>query len=539
MTCNRDFFPFVTEKCRIYASISFAVLLLGVGLPLWWHTTEVPRVTLPYSGIKALDELEPRIHLKLYLGCLESHRAGLLANELLQLLTQHGHSEIFRMSLSQFVTGKTSIAKAKTIADLDQAVKKFNNFTYGDILLLEAPAGFESGHFVHVTSGRALYFSREADSEKIAHVLLQWIYREEALLLTKNALSSPEEYSLDEENRRRFPASPKYDVLLSIVNPDPESVKLNRDLSSMAQDYLEPFLEGLTPLADFSVKTQWLYLVPLGVEPKFVSEIGKVSRHYALSEDLLPQIITPLEKKLASQVSLHPTMNLVVYVVPCDNVPTYIYGRNGRRPVKSHDFEAFHSPRWGGIILVNPPISYCNRVNMTDEFQLNKEALVKVLLEHLRLLIGIADKAPIDGVSVEPLRGGKARSWEIDEALRLRSVEQLTSASLTLRSLSRLLRGIGNIVITDEVGSGIVRALAMVQHSAKLLDEADLVNGFLASKRAFIKAEAAFNDPSLLALLYFPDDQKYAVYIPLFLPVMIPVLFSLKNIKNYLFCSDE
>ena len=46
-------------------------------------------------------------------------------------------------------------------------------------------------------------------------------------------------------------------------------------------------------------------------------------------------------------------------------------------------------------------------------------------------------------------------------------------------------------------------------------------------------AEAAFFDKSLLALLYFPDDQKYAIYIPFFLPVGIPVLLSLKTLLKF------
>ena len=45
-----------------------------------------------------------------------------------------------------------------------------------------------------------------------------------------------------------------------------------------------------------------------------------------------------------------------------------------------------------------------------------------------------------------------------------------------------------------------------------------------------LKAEAAFFDPSLLALLYFPDDQKYAIYVPYFLPVGLPILLSFKSI---------
>lgn len=54
------------------------------------------------------------------------------------------------------------------------------------------------------------------------------------MALTKNALTEPTKYSLDEENRRRFPASPAYDVLLTLVNPDPEKLKVNWSLPTIA-----------------------------------------------------------------------------------------------------------------------------------------------------------------------------------------------------------------------------------------------------------------------------------------------------------------
>ena len=54
------------------------------------------------------------------------------------------------------------------------------------------------------------------------------------------------------------------------------------------------------------------------------------------------------------------------------------------------------------------------------------------------------------------------------------------------------------------------------------------------SKAALSASEKAFFDPSLLALLYFPEDQKYAIYIPLFLPVLIPVILSVPTIWTVL-----
>ena len=61
---------------------------------------------------------------------------------------------------------------------------------------------------------------------------------------------------------------------------------------------MEPFLEELSLVANFSIKSQWLYFLPLDVRPKEVFDSSVLGRHYALSEDVLPQLITPLEKKL-------------------------------------------------------------------------------------------------------------------------------------------------------------------------------------------------------------------------------------------------
>lgn len=114
----------------------------------------------------------------------------------------------------------------------------------------------------------------------------------------------------------------------------------------------------------------------------------------------------------------------------------------------------------------------------------------------------------MNGVNAVSLPGLKLRDWEVDVLLRIRTIEQLTSAKLTLQSLAQLLQEISNIVITDVVGHRIKTALRLVEDSAERLTDGDLATGFLLSKEAFVTAEAAFSDPTLFALLYFPEDQK-------------------------------
>ncbi|XP_076232151.1 phosphatidylinositol glycan anchor biosynthesis class S [Calliopsis andreniformis] len=546
------------EKYRIYASISFVVLLLGIGVPLWWHTTTVPRVALPYAGIERLSDLDIKIQVKLIIASHSLDRIESLARDITEAFKS---TDIYRIEVVNLVLANNLLASAFTYRELEKVA-----IDVGQILLLETD---KLNDTVLVGSKRTLYFSKETTSSTLIRVLSEWMLREKSLTLTKNALAEPTLYSLDEENRRRFPASPAYDVLITLVNPNPEKLNIDWNLHTMTETYVEPFLAELSMFSNFSVKSQWLYLLPLEVNPKLVLDSSPLGRHFALPEDVLPQVITPLEKKLASQVSLHPTINFVIYAVPCDNAPLHIYTRSGHRSKAKANVEAFLSPRWGGIVLVNPSLEACAAVKSHETATLTPDetcaavkfyesttltaeearaavkpsemvtvipeetTVVGTFLAQLKLLLGIPEPKPLNGVNIDRLVGLKIRDWEVDALLRIRTIEQLTTAKLTLQSLARLLTEIRNIVITEVVGNRIKTALHLIEESATKLTQGDLSQGFQLSKEAFVTAEAAFSDPTLLALLYFPEDQKYAVYIPLFLPAMIPVLLSLKNIYRY------
>lgn len=516
------------EKYRIYASISFAVILLGIGVPLWWYMTTVPRVALPYSGIDALSYLEIRIKTKIVVAALSDERATSLTEEIRR---NFENSEIYNINVAYHVVSNNLVASVSLNHEFEKIAATFD-LDVGDILLLESTNLYDT---VLVGSKRAIYFSTDTTNEKLVHLLSEWILRERSLVLTKNALANPTDYSLDEENRRRFPASSAYDVLITVVNPDPDTMRVNWNLRTLAEEYIEPFLDQLSVLSNFSVKSQWLYLLPLDVNPKRIPDSSTKGWHYALVEDALPHIVTPLEKKLASQVSLNPCINFVTYIVPCNNTPLYIYTRNGRGSKTDSNVQAFLSPRWGGIILNNPSSEECKAIanGKVASIIADESTIIGTFLAQLKLLLGISELKPISNVNLVPLVGLKLRDWEIDALLRIRTVEQLTSAKLTLQSLAQLLTKINNIVITDVVGNRIKDALNLVERSAEFLRRGNLMKGFVLSKDAFVTAEAAFSDPTLLALLYFPDDQKYAVYTPLFLPAMIPVLLSLKTIYNY------
>lgn len=189
--------------------------------------------------------------------------------------------------------------------------------------------------------------------------------------------------------------------------------------------------------------------------------------------------------------------------------------------------DAFTSPRWGGMIIANP---LCP--NTTFVIDPINQLIMSTFITHLHQLLGIPDlkSKTLDEVAQTGL---SPSLWQKDFMTRAHTIEYLESARLSLRSLAQLLSEISNIVIKDHIGETVWASMENIAKAEFYMAAGKVEEGFVAAQEAAMLAERAFFDPSLLALLYFPDDQKYAVYIPLFLPVMIPVVISVGNLFKY------
>lgn len=273
-----------------------------------------------------------------------------------------------------------------------------------------------------------------------------------------------------------LPLSLEYDVLITVVNPEPNNLKLELNMLNI-DAVLQPFLSTVSPVANFTVKSQWLYLVELGAIPQ------KKDGHFALYEDQLPHIITPLEKKLWSHLSPRPCINLVIYVTHC-SVPVHIYDK-ADEIVKPN---AYLSPGWGGILILNPDSASCN----SHRYEPSILSIVSTFVTQLRKLLGV------EGASENDLRNFKQYQAE----------KMIDSTKRTLKSLAELLSEISSIVISDEVAYKVNMAVEAKEQAENFMQSNDVDESLKHAKVAFENSEAAFSDPSLLALLYFPDDQK-------------------------------
>lgn len=92
---NRFHFLFSFTLCfldnqRILASLAFAFIIIVVGCPMWWKTTEVYRVPLPYSKINALRNDDIKIISKVGIFTHSTERSTLLIKELTEIAEKNG-----------------------------------------------------------------------------------------------------------------------------------------------------------------------------------------------------------------------------------------------------------------------------------------------------------------------------------------------------------------------------------------------------------------------------------------------------------------
>jgi len=81
-----------------------------------------------------------------------------------------------------------------------------------------------------------------------------------------------------------------------------------------------------------------------------------------------------------------------------------------------------------------------------------------------------------------------------------------------------------NMVINEDVANRISNAVQLGNEAFENLERGEFDSALKLSRQSIQDSESAFFDPSLLELLYFPQDQKFAIYVPLFLPVALPIL---------------
>ncbi|BGP39762.1 GPI transamidase component [Rhodotorula kratochvilovae] len=320
------------------------------------------------------------------------------------------------------------------------------------------------------------------------------------------------EGDLNEPDARVVKYSPHYKLVFSLLNQDSSagSSILAWDAHGLLSRHIQPLLSSLSPLHNFTIETQVQYFAPLAVElhKEDDSEGSYVDEHD------LRAFVNNADWNLASGDTLDPVLHFLLYVPSPENRPLQIRDSNGVVTTP-----AFITPQRGGVVIFNPP-SPSPSTPPSNPLALPPSAFApsfRLFASQLRTLLGVP---PSPASEREPLIRARLREAARD------SVE-------TLDALVTLAGEIRNMRISREVQARVGAALDALDAAALAAPSSPAEALHHAASAQSLAAKAYF-DPSMLALLYFPDEHKYAVYTPLFGPVAVPLLVALlREVKEW------
>ncbi|XP_022101137.1 GPI transamidase component PIG-S-like [Acanthaster planci] len=501
-------------RSPMYAALAVAFIAVVFGIPVWWLSTTTYRASLPYQEIQELPTKQTNCLIPVtVISCLTQEEKQDFDNfqaELNALLQSADQMSLLSIQYSidwklcsfkdQEVLGTSS-----SLAELDRRLSTSSDIPHGQVTIYLVSQGYSLLNSTDSFVGTGRVAVATPKDSVVASLIRTRFANEDAMARVY----------LNAAGARRLDKG--YELSFSLLNPQPATFNAQWNIQEAVQAYLNPFLQKLSEFAEFTVNSQVLHFTGLSIKPKHNEEDDS----YRLSQNALPLIINPVEAKLGSHVSTNPSLNFLLFVPRSRHLPLFITDNKGQ-PV---DTNAFLSPRWGGVMIHNVPKPSEND-SLPLAVKIDTRRAMEVFLAQLRLLIGIPQQAIQDNVILAAPDKTGITDWEYDVLLRVRTLENLATASSTLVSLAQLLNQIGNIVIRDDIANQVYQAVSAIKQGHTYLQRGNLYRAFHDSKRAIAASEKAFFDPSLLELLYFPDDQKFAIYIPLFLPVGIPVLSS-------------
>ncbi|KAA8913285.1 phosphatidylinositol-glycan biosynthesis class S protein [Sphaerosporella brunnea] len=534
-------------RTRSLVVLSFWSVVLLLGLPLWWFTTSIYRAPLP---LKEMQSWSNGRACRAEFPLLVDVEAPLLPDpEHLLKTVQHAlddandfsaHHLRLRLARSHYQSGGHGTSQ-KSTSSPSETQDQTEEESVAAILRLTPGASGSTHSYQLSNSSRIidLYYSpsynpsSSASSTSLALFIsktLMEIFVEEQQMIShllssgtptpppssvppgpSNSSNGSNKINTAEIQRkmsRIMRYSPTYHLTFSMFTG--AATPASWEIEQSIEEYLQPLLDALSGISNFTVDSQIQFyaspspnVVPFweADTPENLGDPNQLSTgKWVLKKEDLSSFINSAEWPLVS-ITSYPTINFIIYIPSPSQTPLSISGSATN---------AFLLPQWGGVMVLNPP----NQINHLTKADL--KGAMDIFAAQLLSLLG----APSHPPSL-PIR--------LDSLARQRSAELLTSASSTLGSLYRLTKALPSISIPTSVSTSVAATLQSLHNACRELKRGHFggPNSALEEGRnAAAEAEKAFFEKSMVGQVYFPEEHKVAVYLPLMGPVGVPLLMS-------------
>ncbi|KAJ4286299.1 GPI transamidase component [Kalmusia sp. IMI 367209] len=502
---------------------SFWAVVVFLGLPVWWKTTAIYRAELPLQDMTAWADAKvcrPVFPLRIAVDAtLPSNHAHHLLD-----ITQHALDALNDFSAHHLHltladppapanASQQVVADGIGLASDDDTVALF-------VRLIPVETGVTPRSQLQPYSATLdVYYtpsqlpSLSSTSSPLATYIAQELYQiyegeraQLAYLLSAptKSLSPDMVAQLQRQSARAFKYAPTYHLTFSLFTPT--SAPSAWGIEAALHQYMAPMLESFSSISNFTIDTQvqlYASFSPSIRQPVYDDN----AKAWTLLKEEVGGFINAAEWPLSPSIGEGPTINFALYVPEQAQSPLLVEGSKEN---------SWLIPQWGGVMILNLPSSESTPATLT------KEALVPAMQtfsNQLSSLLGLPEKP-----TSLPLR--------ISALARVRTTSLIFSASSTLGALAQVYQKMPSIPVPDSVARSVNLSLAHLQQACDCLRDGRFQDALENARIADGAAEKAFFERSMVGQVYFPDEHKVAVYLPLLGPVAVPlVMGALKELK--------
>ncbi|WRT69116.1 uncharacterized protein IL334_006100 [Kwoniella shivajii] len=553
-----------STKRRLLITLSFPLLFL-LAIPFWWYVTSIERLPLPVSRIDTLSNITiPEVRGKI-----------LVTADSDAFPTPPPGRAVFETKVILEALGREVVKGVDGIYERSRPQKKRNwDLIYDDNKENPTPFKVHLRRFEHANTS----FPLEPYVQPFEKGLMTSGITEGTLVIpvhpkqiSDRFLKQHYKIALINSLLSLYPAQPpmiplrslKYspNITLSFVllNEDSSQGSYARSWSieSAIQDHFIPQLEPLKDIFNFTIESQILYHAPLTFSPTLgepssekcdsaridaalegakrgdemdeaiAIDLIQESRQQAwwVGEEDMKVFVNSERWSLDSGSTNNPVLRFLLYIP-----------KEAHRPMKlatEDSAQSFLLPQFGSVHILNPPSL---SLTQTSTYHLSSSTLkgsFHLFTQHLYSLLALPvlyDPGKIHHPpSPSPLLPPSdmwqgITPWQVNQVLLSRGKENSEEAIKTLIGIKRLVRKIKEM----KIGKGVRdKVLGSVERLEQMSENRSALENFISSRDAVTLANEAFFDPSMMGLLYFPDEHKFAVYTPLFAPVAVPLLLGL------------
>ncbi|EED16278.1 GPI transamidase component PIG-S, putative [Talaromyces stipitatus ATCC 10500] len=521
-------------RTRTKVILAFWVVIIFFGIPMWWKTTSVYRASLPLDEMMSWAEgkaCKPEFPLEII---LRTPSVSLAEAQSLLRTTQHALDDLNEFPVHHLRLKLADHTETKENNKLDSDVESVDKSNAALVVNLIPTEIATPTSQLHSYSPRMDIWYPSSQLSSITSTTsplitfiageIQKLFNEEkatiAYILGQSnpalASSYPGGGQLAELVSKRVGRSLKYAETyhLSFSLFTPGSQPSSWEIEDAIQEYMVPLLDAFSPISNFSIDTQvqlYASFAPTSPHPEY----DERTEQWTLKEEDLSTFVNAAEWPLSPSIGSGPTINFVLYVPAAAQSPLV---------VKESLATSWIVPQWGGVAIVNPPVSTIAAGDAVNPPHLSKESLKPALLIFSHQLLTLLG-TPATPSSL-PLR--------LQTSIRTRAATLLLSASSTMGSLARLTQSLSSIPIPLNVASSVLTTLSHLKSTCQLLREGKFTAALASARIAEKEAEKSFFEKSMVGQMYFPDEHKIAVYLPLLGPIGVPLVMGLlREVKNF------